>query len=587
MPSLSHFNSFLRYITTATPGFKFEARNFKTKNLSFILQSCKTVKSLEQIHAHLITTSQIKDTFTVIKLLESYAVSARNISIAYRVFNGIDRPDSYAWTTMIRGFLEAKDPGKAIEFYGAMRSRGVELNRFTFLFILKAYGLRTSLKEGRVIHEKIVKVGFCADMFIHNALINMYAKCGDIEAAYRVFVEMPSTSVVVWNTLITGFFNCSNIDGGRMLFDQMPERNVESWNVVIGGYCKLGHVDSARSLFDIMPKRDLVSWGSMISGYVHNGRAMEALQLFQEMLSASFSPDNVTFTTVLSACAQIGALDMGRWIHANLKSNKLMNDVFLATSLVDMYAKCGCIDIASELFHSMSCKNLCSWNAMLSGLAMHGYGFAALELFKEMESTCVAPNDVTFVAVLAACSHIGSVDEGRKQFNGMRNKYNLTPKIEHYGCMIDIFSRAGLIKEAKELIQDMPMEPNVIIWGALLNACRIYGYDDIGDDVVECLQKLASEDGGCYILLSNIYAAKNRWSEVEKIRKLMRELRPEKNIPGFSSIEVNGLVHEFFVEDRLNSNGREINQVVERLGTHLEAVGYVPNPLLFLCNVDQ
>ena len=584
MPHIPLFSSFWRQITTVTTKFKSKSSYHQTLSA---LRSCKSTEDLKKIHAQLIITGQIKDTLTATKMVESYAVSARNIDYAFWVFVGIDSPDSYSWTTMIRGFLEAKNPEKALEFYGFMRQRGVESNKFTFLFVLKAYGLRPSYQGGRIVHGKLAKVGFCSDVFIRNALIHMYLKSGSIGDAHLLFDETPNTNVVTWNTMIVGCFGCGDTDRARRLFDEMPERNIGSWNAIVRGYSMFGHVDIARSLFDLMPERDLVSWGSMISAYVQNGRAAEALELFKEMMLAGVSPDSIIITSILSACAQMGALEMGKWIHAYMKTNKLRNDIFLDTALVDMYAKCGCIDTAFEVFNSMPQKNLCSWNTILSGLAIHGHGFAALELFKKMESAGVGPNDITFVAVLSACSHIGSVEEGWKKFNQMDKEFNITPKVEHYGCMVDILCRQGLISEAKELIRTMPMVPNVVIWGALLNACKVHGYTDIGEDVVGSIRKLVSEDGGCLVLLSNIFAAKNQWSEVEKMRKMMKEMGIEKKIPGYSSIELDNVIHEFFAEDRLNAKWSEISAVIERLNTHLEVEGYEVNPLLVLYSIED
>lgn len=483
---------------------------------------------------------------------------------------------------MIRAFIHAKNPDKAIEFYGLMRARAVELNRFTFLFVLKAYGLKPSYQEGKTLHGMILKFGHVGDLFIHNALINMYSKCGDVGAAFQVFDEMRFDSTVVHNTMILSYFAAGNIENGRKLFDEMPKREIGSWNAVIGGYCKLGRVDIARSLFDEMTYRDLISWGTMISGYAQSGRAMDALKLFKEMQFLGVDTDSVTMTSVLAACAQIGALDMGRWAHAYVNRKQLTReDLFLSTSLVDMYAKCGCMETAFKLFRSLKRRNLCTWNAMLCGLAVHGQGYAALELFKEMELSGVNPDEVTFIAVLSACNHVGSVDEGWKQFKRMQEEFKISPKIEHYGCIVDLLGRRGLIVEAKEVIRSMPMKPNVVIWGALLNACRIHGYTDISQDLMGYLQSLGPEDNGCQVLLSNILAANNKWGEVEKTRKMVRGVE-KKKIPGCSSIEVGREVHEFFVQDRLNSNWVKVSEVVERLSSHLEIEGYMPNLSLAL-----
>ncbi|KAJ8447829.1 hypothetical protein Cgig2_015192 [Carnegiea gigantea] len=440
------------------------AVKFKYPNpgMMSLLQSCNSTPILKQMHSHLITTGQIQDNFLATKLAESFAVAARNVNYAGRIFDQIGSPDSYSWTTMIRGYCEAKNPEKAVHFYAQMRLKGVEENRFTFLFVLKACAMKPRLVEGKMVHGKVLKCGVPA----------------------------------------------------------------------------------------------------------------KALELFKEMLLAGISPDSMTITSALSSCAQIGALDMGKWIHAYINQHKIPTDVHLGTALVDMYAKCGDIGTAVHVFCDMTSRNICTWNAILSGLSFHGHGFSALELFKEMDSVGLAPNDVTFVAVLSACSHVGAIDDGRRQFNRMEREFNIVPKIEHYGCMVDILGRGGLMDEAKELIKSMPMQPNIVILGSFLNACKIHGCLEIDSDVVSDLRNLVSEDGGAYVLLSNIFAAKSDWGSVGTVRKLIHEIVPDKKTPGCSSIELNEVVHEFFVEDRSHPKWREINDVIMGLKSLSETEDY-------------
>lgn len=266
--------------------------------------------------------------------------------------------------------------------------------------------------------------------------------------------------------------------------------------------------------------------------------------------------------------AALGPLDMSKWIPSFVARNKLQQDITLGTALVGMYSVCGCLDLAFQVFHSMRDTNLQSWNAMLNGLSVHGHGTMALELFQQVEQReGILPNEITFVGLLSACSHSGLVVEGRMLFNRMRNVYNIVPKIEHYGCMVDLLARAGHIEEAKNLVREMPMEPNVIVWVSLLHACRLHGDADIKSLVDERLQKLAPEDGGCFVLLSNFYAAKHCWEVVTEIRKVMKEDRVEK-IPGCSSIEVDGEVHEFLVDSRTHAERDEIYDTLCLLYLH-------------------
>ncbi|XP_058082328.1 pentatricopeptide repeat-containing protein At1g08070, chloroplastic-like [Magnolia sinica] len=581
MPYISQPSVLSRQITSPFSKFK----NPLPQTLSH-LQSSKSMNEFKQIQAQAIRTGEIMNTFIASKMLEFCAVSAANMDYALRISDTVDRPNAYTWTTMIRGFVVARNPERAIEFFEQMRLIGVEPNRFTFLFVLKAFSLVPNSREGRIVHGKIFKNGLLSDEFLRNALIHVYFKCGEFESARHLFDEISTNNAVIWNTVIVGCFACGDIKNARKLFDEMPQRNVASWNAAISGYSRWGHVDVARSLFDEMPERDLLSWSAMIAGYSQSAWAMEAVVLFQEMLVAGVRPDSVTLVSVLQACSQIGALDIGQWLHAYVDRNKLRHDVVLGTSLVDMYAKCGCIDIALQVFRGMLRKNVLSWNAMLCGLAMHGHGDHVTELFTRMELAHVWPNDITFVAVLSACSHIGSVDEGRRQFIRMCKEFNIIPKIEHYGCMVDLLGRAGLIDEAKELIRSMPMEPNIVIWGALLSACRAHGDISAGEHVMKHLLKLAPGDGGCYVLLSNICATGNRWDLVSKMRKLMRDMGVER-IPGCSSIEVNGVVHEFLVDDKAHPNWKETFEALDRLSSHLEDEGYVPNRSLISYDMDE
>eukprot|EP00268_Persea_americana_P033436 TRINITY_DN33109_c0_g2_i1.p1 TRINITY_DN33109_c0_g2~~TRINITY_DN33109_c0_g2_i1.p1 ORF type:complete len:593 (-),score=101.32 TRINITY_DN33109_c0_g2_i1:398-2176(-) len=583
MPHTSQPSSLSRQLSSALSKFK-----FPNDQLLSLLQfsNTNTINKVKQIQAQIIRRGQISNTFLATKLLERCAVSALDMGYALRIFDAIDQPNGYTWTTMIRGFVASKNPSKAIEFYDRMQHLAFEPNKFTFIFILKAYSMIPTCKEGRVVHGRLVKSRLLSDEFVCSALVCLYTKCGEIENAFQLFGENPTENVVTWNTMLAGCFASGDIDSAQRMLDEMPQRNVASWNAAISGYCKWGHVDLARAVFDKMPERDLISWSAMITGYNHSRRATEATRLFEEMLHAGIGPDCVTLVSVLSACSQIGALNMGKWIHAYVDRNKLRHDVVLGTSLVDMYAKCGCIDTALQVFHGIPYKNVFTWNAMICGLSMHGHGDAALSLFAQMELERVRPNDITFVGVLSACSHVGLVDEGRRQFDRMCKEYDIISKIEHYGCMVDLFGRAGLISEAKELIRNMPMEPNLVVLGALLNACKIHGDINDMEGVLKHLLKLGPGDGGCYVLLSNMYARRNRWGDVVKMRRLLRDMGLER-FPGCSSIEVNSMVHEFVVEDKSHPNWRDIFEALGRLNTHMEDEGYSPKSSLMLYDIDE
>ncbi|KAL2514961.1 Pentatricopeptide repeat-containing protein [Forsythia ovata] len=323
------------------------------------------------------------------------------------------------------------------------------------------------------------------------------------------------------------------MDDARRVFEEMSHRDVIVWNLMIRGYCKIGNVEMGLSLFRQMGERSVVSWNTMISCLAQSGRYMEALGFFREMWYEGFEPDEATVVTMLPVCAHLGEVDIGRWVHSYVESSGLYNDfVSVGNALVDFYCKCAELKKAFEVFMDMPRKNVVSWNAMISGLAFNGNGeLDWVEMFDEMTNhEGTSPNDATFLAILACCVHAGLVQRGRDFFASMVTNYHVKPKLEHYGCMIDLLSRSGCVKEAYDLIQTMPMKPNAAIWGALLSACRTYGEMELVERAVKELINLEPRNSGHYVLLSNIYAERGNWSGVEEVRMLMKENRINKTM---------------------------------------------------------
>lgn len=408
--------------------------------------------------------------------------------------------------------------------------------------------------------------------------------CGLLNHAQCLFDEMPERGIVSWNAMINGYAKSGDIETALELFDRMPERNVDSWNTLIAGHVKCGRLDMARRLFDEMPLKNVVSWSAMISGYAQGDCPSEALVLFEKMKALGVRANLAAIVSMLSACSQLGALEKGRQVHAYIESNKMKMDSIIGTALIDMYAKCGCIDKAFHVFDALVPKDVFSWTAMISGSAVNGHGTKALELFAQMELDGVRPNEVTFVGVLCACSHGGLVELAGLYFHSMKAKYGLEPTIEHYGCMVDALGRAGLLEEAVTLVQAVPA--NAVLWGSLLGACWIHRNAEIAEYVIDRLVELNPEDGGVYVLLSNIYAMRGRWDEARRTRMLMKFKGLEK-IPGCSSIEVHGIVHNFYVGDRSHPEAVQIYQMLDEIGVELKLDGYQPNTTLMLFYMEE
>lgn len=403
--------------------------------------------------------------------------------------------------------------------YKHMLSNGISPDSLTLPFLVKECTTRRAIGTGTGIQGQSIKLGFNTDLFVQNSMINFYSACASVSSA-------------------------------RKLFDEMLIRDIVSWNSMIIGYLRCGRLDEALDLFRKMKRGNIITWNSLITGFVQGGRPKEALEFFHEMqcLSGDINmakPDKITIASVLSACAHLGAIDHGKWVHGYLSRSGLECDMVIGTALVDMYGKCGCLERAHEVFREMPKKDTLAWSAIISVFALHGYGKEAFDIFKEMEAEGVKPNHVTFVGLLSACCHSGLVEIGRWCFDIMKRIYRIEPQVHHYACMVDILGRAGLFGEAEELIRNMPIEPDVFVWGALLGGCQMHGNVQLGEKVAQHLIDLEPLNHAFYMNLCDTYAKAGRYNDVQRIRASMKEQGIKKEIPGCSMIEVNGIVHEF------------------------------------------
>ncbi|KAH9318666.1 hypothetical protein KI387_020435 [Taxus chinensis] len=470
---------------------------------------------------------------------------------ALNLFNKMPERNVVSWTAMISGYTQNGKFHEALKFFREMRLTGVEPNSDTFASLLPACANMAAIHEGKALHQCIIRSGFLCDVYVGNALIDMYAKCGNIEGADKVFQNMHLRDAVSWNTTIAGHAQSGLVDKALKLFQKMPDKNVVSWNVIITGLSQEGHVDEAQKLFQEMPQCNMVSWTAMISGYAQNGYFDEALSLFGEMQLLGLKPSSATFTTVLSACANLATFFQGKEVHGLIIRSEYQEDIFVGNALIDMYAKCGSIDDAYAVFRKMPTRDVVSWNAIILGNAIHGCANKALKLFQQMQHSSTKPDQITFIGVLSACCHVGLVDDGRYYFACMSHEYQITPAAEHYCCMVDLLGRAGLLHEAQDFITNMPIKPDAAVWGSLFSACRIHNNTYLGECVAKCLFESDNKHAAHYVLLSNMYAAAGRWDDVERVREAMKQEGLEK-MPGCSWIEINNKMYAFLVEDKSN-----------------------------------
>ncbi|XP_050383519.1 pentatricopeptide repeat-containing protein At5g15300-like [Argentina anserina] len=519
------------------------------------LQSISSMKQVESAQALLTKTGLIfTRTPLVSKLIAFASVSPLGcLTHAQSLFEETTMDDSFICSTMVRAYANSDFPIRGIHVYNHMIVSQVECDHFTYNFALKACArLVKAMKrdavevtelgtdrKGSEIHCRVLKSGFDSDLYVQNSLLFVYAQLGSVGHARQVFDEMPERSVASWNIMISAYDQTGDFDSADKLFGLMPEKNVASWNTLLGRHVRLGDIEAAKTVFGEMEERDAVSWNSMIAGYVQVGDYNGALELFREMQAAEVEATGVTLISVLGACAEASELEIGRKIHESLNRNGHTIEGYLGTALVDMYCKCGKLSSAREVFSGMKMRPVGCWNAMIMGFAVHGHCEEALELFEDMEKQGgdVKPNQITFVGVLIACSHKGLVEEGRRYFNYMKEEYNIVPDVKHYGCMVDLLSRCGLLDEAYQMIKGEPSLASCLLWRTLLGACKVHANVELAEQCFEHLAKLESLTDADYVLLSNIYAEAERWQDVERLRGEMVCKGVPKSL-GFSHVEM-------------------------------------------------
>lgn len=521
-----------------------------------LLEQCSDIRNLKIFHAHILRTHLFFDVFAASRIITFCIDKLNLLNYAIKLFSQIHNPNIFIYNALIRGFSTTqKNPINSFHYYTHAQRNGLLPDNITHPFLLKACVKVESLAMGMQVHGQIIKYGFQRDCYVQHALLHMYGSVGDMKAAKGVFMRMYRVDIV-------------------------------SWTCMIAGYHKCGDVESARKVFDKMPEKNLVTWSTMISGYAKNGCFDKAVELFGVLQAKGVVANEVVMVGVISSCAHLGALAMGENAYEYVMRNNLTLNVILGTAVVDMYARCGSVEKAIRVFELLKEKDALCWTALIAGLAMHGYAEKALEYFSEMVKTGIVPIDITFTAVLAACSHGGLVERGMEIFDSMKRYYGVEPRLEHYGCMVDLLGRAGKLEEAEKFILEMSVKPNAPIWGALLGACRIHRNVEVGERVGKILIQMKPEHSGYYVLLSNLYARTNKWKEVTILRGLMKEKGVRKP-PGYSLIEIHGKIHEFTIGDKTHPEIEKIERTWDDILQKIKLAGYIGNTNEALFDIDE
>ncbi|XP_057444076.1 pentatricopeptide repeat-containing protein At2g02980, chloroplastic-like [Lotus japonicus] len=597
--------------------------------MTVILPICAKLRPLKQgkeVHAYALKRRFLPHVTMVSSLMVMYS-KCGVIGYSIWLFDGMEKKNVILWTAMIDSCVENGFLNEALAVMRSMQLTQQRPSEIAMISIVHVLAELADQKLGKAMHGYVMRSRNCgkSGVPLSTALIDMYVKCKDLAYARRFFNGLSGASIVSWTAMIASYIHSNNLNEGVRLFVKMLEegvlpneiaifslvkecskvgalelgkwlhaftlRNGITISVVLATafidmYGKCSDVRSARSVFDSIENKDLMICSAMILAYAQTNCIDEAFDIYVQMTDCGIRPNEITMVSLLVLCAKSGSLEMGKWIHSYIDKQGIKRDTKLKTSLVDMYAKCGDIDTTYRLFAAAADPDVSMRNAMISGYAMHGDGDSALELFVEMEAQGVIPNDITFIGALKACSHSGLLQEGKRLFHKMVHNFGLVPKVEHYGCMVDLLGRAGLLDEAQKLINDMPMRPNTAVLGSFLAACKLHKNVKLGEWAAKQFPSLEPHKCGYNVLMSNIYAAENRWGDVADIRRVMTDAGISKE-PGFSSIEVNGSVHEFIMGDRKYLETKKFYEMIAEMREKLEDSGYTPDISSVLMNIDR
>uniref|UniRef100_A0ACD6A195 Uncharacterized protein n=2 Tax=Avena sativa TaxID=4498 RepID=A0ACD6A195_AVESA len=548
---------------------------------------------------------------------------------AWRLFGLMPRDDLVTWNGMISGCVQNGLVDDALRLFCDMQKSGIQPDSVTLASLLPALTDLNGFKQGKEMHGYIVRNCIHLDVFLVSALVDIYFKCRDVRMAQNVFDATKTVDVVIGSTMISGYVLNGMSEAAVKMFRYLLQVGIKPNAVMVASmlpacasmatvkfgqelhgyvlknayegrcylesalmdmYAKCGRLDLSHYMFSTMSAKDEVTWNSMISSYAQNGEPEAALELFRQMSMEGVKYNNVTISSILSACAGLPAIYYGKEVHGIIIKGPIRADVFAESALIDMYGKCGNLELALRVFEFMPEKNEVSWNSIISAYGAHGLVKESVSLLSRMQEEGFNADHVTFLALISACSHAGQVEEGLRLFQCMTEEYQIEPRVEHLACMVDLYSRAGKLDKAMQFIADMPFKPDAGIWGALLHACRVHRNVELAEIASHELFRLDPHNSGYYVLMSNINAVAGRWDGVSKMRRLMKDKKVQK-IPGYSWVDVNNTSHLFVAADKSHPDSEDIYMSLKSLLLELKHEGYVPRPdILYtkqLDNIDQ
>lgn len=481
-----------------------------------VLSACTALENLlvgMQVHPLIIKCGLALDKFVRTGLVNFYA-KCGELGLAYQTFLEVDQPELPIWTALIGGCVQQGKGRDAIDLFHRLYYSGLKPNEMTFSSVLGAFADEMDIAVGKKLHSLIIKMGFSSFIFVVNAILDFYSKCGLLEDTLEIF-------------------------------KQMDEHNVISWN-------------------------------SLISGFVSSGHYGEATDLLKDMLSKGFDPNLFTYSIILSICSNVPSIGWGKEVHCRIIKPGFGFNVVVGASLIDMYAKCGKLDEAKKAFDNLTLKNLVCWNTLLMGYAQHGFGKEALEIYSIMQRNGIKPNDITLLGVLSACGHVGLLEEGWSYFNSMTKEQGIAPRTEHVASIVSLFARKGQTNRAYEFIRSSPVEPDKVVWRSLLSGCKAHKDIALARYAAGKILSIDPEDISAHIMLSNIYAEAKMWNELAQIRKRTKEKALKKDT-GCSWVELKNKIYYFSASHYNQFEQNNLYKILDGLTSHLFDAGYMPN----------
>nr|KJB48240.1 hypothetical protein B456_008G059500 [Gossypium raimondii] len=549
-----------------------------------------------QLHGHALKTNFASDLIVGTAILDMYA-KCGSMTEAQKIFNLFPIHNLQSFNAIIIGYAQSDDQAiRALHLFQHLLESDLGFDEISLSGAFSACAVIKGYLEGVQVHALAVKTTCESNICVANTILDMYGKSGALAEACRIFYEMERRDAISWNAIIAAHEQNGNEEATLSHFVSMLHSGMEPDEFTYGSvlkacagqkalnygmevhnriiksgigfhsfvasalvdmYCKCGMMEEAEKIHDRIEQQTMVCWNAIISGFSLQKESEEAQNFFSRMLGMGVNPDHFTYATVLDTCANLATVGLGEQIHAQIIKLELQSDAYICSTLVDMYSKCGNMHDSKLIFEKATNRDFVTWNAMICGYAQHGLGEEALQIFEDMIVKNVTPNHATFVSVLRACAHIGLVEKGWHYFGLMLSDYGLAPQLEHYSCMVDIMGRAGQVDEALSLINDMPFEPDDVIWRTLLSTCKIHGNVEVAEKVADSLLQLDPQDSSAYILLSNIYADAGMWEKVSDMRKIMRYNKLKKE-PGCSWIEIKDEVHAFLVGEKAHPRCKQI-----------------------------